>query len=429
MRHLAARTDFSDTARWRRAERPTLGESRVAEWGMFEHIVLRRAERGEPISIGAIIEALLYYQRVHLIIDRGTLFTLIKQVGAPGVLTLLRRSDISAVYCDEILMTMTDSVGALQAHRFTAAFVSGDKASGPIHSTQDRLAFDLERLSLDKKAAHAFAKKFLGLVPVRKLSGDYFLRGGVSAAAKRDVLDTAFTKKAVRQIVSLSTCGYDPGEQFKFEVADSDLGIYAFHNIDLDGINARRAASTPPVEPLTVAFILGQIQEARGDLALAAFYSGDFVTSDVASAAIRIRHDEMLQRSGLNANAREQFAEIVLPDSPRVAEVVDAGERTLKEALLLIDQAARFKDWLKAVNPDEGLIRTYMRDVSAEGWVQRMPVKTLRYVLTLALDATYPVAGMLAGFADNFLVEKLLGGWRPNHFISSRFEPFVRAEQ
>jgi hypothetical protein len=93
--------------------------------------------------------------------------------------------------------------------------------------------------------------------------------------------------------------------------------------------------------------------------------------------------------------------------------------------LVLIDQAARFKDWLKTVNPDEGLVRTYIKDVTSEGWIQRLPAKSLRYVLTLALDSTNPVAGILAGVADNFIVEKLLKGWRPNHFIANKLEPFI----
>lgn len=82
-------------------------------------------------------------------------------------------------------------------------------------------------------------------------------------------------------------------------------------------------------------------------------------------------------------------------------------------------------NWLKAVNPDEDLIRTYMRDISSEGWIQRLPAKKLRYVLTLALDATHPIAGLVAGFADNFIVEKLFSGWRPNHFVSGQLARFV----
>jgi len=166
--------------------------------------------------------------------------------------------------------------------------------------------------------------------------------------------------------------------------------------------------------------------DARADLALASFYGGDFVTSAVTSSIIQVRHAELLRRSKLNEDSRQQFTEVVLPDSPSLAEVIDSGERSFDDFLRMLDRAARFKDWLKAVNPDEDLIRTYMRDVSSEGWVQRLPAKSLRYVLTLALDATNPVVGLFSGFVDNFVVEKLLAGWRPNHFVSGKLSQFVQ---
>lgn len=117
-----------------------------------------------------------------------------------------------------------------------------------------------------------------------------------------------------------------------------------------------------------------------------------------------------------------------MPDSRSLAEVIDSGERTFGEFLLLLDRAARFKDWLKKANPDEGLIRSYVAQLSSESWIQRLPAKSLRYVLTLALDATNPVAGAVAGFADSFIVEKLLQGWRPNHFVASRLRPFIEGK-
>ncbi len=149
------------------------------------------------------------------------------------------------------------------------------------------------------------------------------------------------------------------------------------------------------------------------------------MTSAIASSLIRVRHEELLRRSGLNAEARDQFLEVVLPDSPTIAEVVDAGERTVKEAFSLVDKAARFKTWLASVNPNEGLDRTYTKDVTAEGWINTIPGKTLRYMLTLGADAVHPAAGVAAGVADSFLVDKLLGGWRPNHFVEKRLVQFV----
>ena len=393
---------------------------------MFEHIVLRRTTGGLPMSAGYIAEALLYYQKLHIFIDTGTLFHLVKQLGTGRILALLSRPDVSAVYCEEILGTRTDSAGVSQYHNYVAMTMSGHQDVGHIKNPTDRLQYQLERQGLPKKEAKQFTMAFLQRVPMRKFSGSHFLNGGIAAAAKRDLLDLEYAKQAIRHVIAATPGGYAVGDDLKLEVIDSDLGCFVFTNIDLDAINKRRSEARPSSESLTIAHLLTNILDARADLALASFYGGDFVTSEVTSLMIQARHEEFLRRSKLNVASRRQFVEVVLPDSPSLAEVIESGERSFDEFLLLLDRAGRFKDWLKGVNPDENLVRSYMRDVSSEGWVQRLPAKSLRYVLTLALDATNPGAGLVAGFMDNFVVEKLLSGWRPNHFISGRLGPFVQ---
>ncbi|MDP3651959.1 MAG: hypothetical protein Q8R67_09785 [Rhodoferax sp.] len=393
---------------------------------MFEHIVLRRAEGGLAISAGQIAEALLYYQKLHIVIDRGTLFQLIKQIGLGRILTLLHRSDVSAVYCEEMLGTQTDLVGVTQRHNYIAFTLSGNKDVGELKSPEDRLKHELERNGISKSEARRFTKQFLARVPIRKFSGGHFLKGGITAAAKRDLLDIEFSKQAFRCAIASTKDGYVVGDDLQLEVIDTDLGFYVFTNLDLQLINGERAKATPPIDPLTIAHLLSNVLDARADLALASFYGGDFVTSAVTSSIIQARHEEFLRRSNLNVESRKHFSEVILPDTPSLAEAIDSGERSFDEFLVLLDRAGRFKDWLKAVNPDENLVRTYMRDISSEGWVKRLPAKSVRYMLTLALDATNPVVGILAGIFDNFVIEKLLSGWRPNHFVSGKLSPFVQ---
>lgn len=393
---------------------------------MFEHVVLRQSEGGQPISAGQVAEALLYYQRVHLVMDRGTLLRLLKQIGVDRLLALVARADLSAVYCEEMLATHTDSAGAFQMHSFVAFTLGGHQSVGELKTPQERIQYSLEQDGLPRRDARRFTKAFLTYVPLRQLSGGHFLSGGIPQAAKRDLLDSEFAKRAVRTTLALIPGGYDPGENFKFDVIDSALGMHVFTDLDLEGINRRRAAAVTPPDPLTVAHLLSHIQGARADLALASFYGGDFMTTGVNSAIIQIRHEELLRRTALNNGSRQQFTEVVLPDTPTLAEAIDSGERTFDDFLSLLDRAARFKDWLKAVNPDEDLVRTYLRDISSEGWIQKLPAKSVRYMLTLGLDAANPVAGFVAGFLDNFVVEKLLSGWRPNHFVSTKLAPFVQ---
>lgn len=343
----------------------------------------------------------------------------------PQLLALLQRHDFSAVYCEEILGTSTDNVGAFQIHSLVAFTLSGDQTAGDLKTVEDRVRFDLERAGIPKAEARRFTKVFLDRVPVRRFSGNHFIPGGITEAAKRDVLDAEYTKEAVRRILQVIPGGYDTGPDLKFDVIESKLGVHVFTNVDFEAINRRRAAILPVDDPLTPAHLLSNILEARADLALASFYGGDFVTSASASAIIQVRYAELLRRSALNTTFLQQFTEVVLPDTRTVAEVIDSGERAVSEFLVLLDKAARFKNWTKSINPDENMVRTYIRDVSSEGWIQRLPQKSMRYAFTLALDASNPVAGVIAGFVDNFVLEKLLSGWRPNHFITTRLQPFV----
>lgn len=393
---------------------------------MFDHIVLRRSESGQPVSAGRIAEALLYYQKVHLFIDPLTLDTLIKQLGSKGVLSLLHMSGFSAVYCEEILGTKTEAVGVSMQHSFVAVTLWGRQDGVHLSSPEDRIRSDLVRGGMPPSEAKKFTQSFLRLVPVRRLAGDHFVKGGVVKAAAEDLRDIDYIKKAFKAALAVTPGGYDLGDYFKFEIIDVEQGVFVFSDIDFDRINSQRRNLASPMEPLTMAHLLTNMLEARADLALASFYGGDFVTSDVPSTILQVRHEELLRRTNLNGKDQRQFAEVMLPDCRSLAEVIDSGERSFEEFVALLNRSDRFKDWLKGVNPDEGLVQTYIRDINSDAWISSLPGKTLRYVITQGLEKANPIVGVAAGIIDNFFIEKLCSGWRPNHFVSAKLEPFVR---
>jgi hypothetical protein len=392
---------------------------------VFEKIVLRRSETGEPISAGQIAEALLFYQNVHLVIDMGSLVQLIRQLGPGTLLSVLQRGDCSAVYCEETLGTHSTSVGPLNAHSFVAFAVSGHEGVGTFQSREERIAYMLRNGGVASSDAKRFAKAFLRQAPARKLSGDFYTSGGITHAARRDLDDASFVRKAVSAALSLTPGASAQDASLKFEIVDSELGMYVFSSIDFEAINRQRASLRPPLEPVTEAHLLSHILEARADLALASFYGGDFVSSDITSSIVQVRYADILRRTQLNKDERASFHQVTLPDCPSVRETIDSGQRTFKDFLTLLDKAARFKEWLKTASTDEGLVRSYVTSLSKESWIQSLPAKTVRYLFTLALDAHNPLAGAVAGLSDNFIVEKLLGGWRPNHFVENRLTPFL----
>ena len=102
----------------------------------------------------------------------------------------------------------------------------------------------------------------------------------------------------------------------------------------------------PAIEPLTPAALLNLILESRADMHLAAFYGGDFITTTANSALVRWRQAHLFERVDRNREAREQYSELVLANSPSIQDVIDSGERSFSEFLKLLDKAQKFKTWL-----------------------------------------------------------------------------------
>lgn len=65
-------------------------------------------------------------------------------------------------------------------------------------------------------------------------------------------------------------------------------------------------------------------------------------------------------------------------------------------------------------------MRAWLPEVSKEGWITSIPAKTVRYVICALIALKSDAAGLAAAWADQFLTEKLLKGWRPNHFVDGK---------
>ena len=184
----------------------------------------------------------------------------------------------------------------------------------------------------------------------------------------------------------------------------------------------------PAIELLTPAALLNLILESRADMHLAAFYGGDFITTTANSALVRWRQAHLFERVDRNREAREQYSELVLANSPSIQDVIDSGERSFSEFLKLLDKAQKFKTWLAKATPDQKLVSQYIEALKADTWADKAPVKALRYFFSLGTGCADPTGGMVSGAADAFLLDRFLKGWRPNHFVDDRLKPFLKGE-
>lgn len=386
---------------------------------MFESFVLRRSENGDPITPGQIAEALLFYQKVHLLLDSGSLPSLCKALTPEVFLGLLSRPNVSAVYCEQFLGVQTTTSARLEKHSFIAGHFSGTAEKKQMNRRQ-RLEHIFEKIGCDRKRAARLADRFQTLAKAKSVTDDYFIAGGIPKAAESDIRDPAFIKDAVR----IAADSFKPASvslpEFDFELIPVGGGYAVSSDLDLNVLNSGGGK-------ITHAGLLTHVLTARADLIFAAHYGCDFQTSVVSSRIVERRCAEILRRKGLNDTEISEFRTLVLADLPRLREVIDSGQRSFTEFLRFLDsrQSQKFNKWVSHVGADDKLVASYFAEVRAQSWIERLPGKFSRYAMTSAIGLVGPLTGLAVSAADTFLVNRILGGWKPNHFIEGSYTDFV----
>jgi hypothetical protein len=374
--------------------------------------------------MGAIAEALLFYQNIRVVIEHGTLVSFARDGSLSEVLALVKEKRIQAVHCDEAVATITNSHGVSQAHDFGVLKLFGHEGVKG-RNRAERIEISLQSNGLSPRKAKALSQAFVDAIPAKSFLKDDYLKGGILNAARTDAKDRNTLHGLLRAGLAAVPGGYDAGDSLEADYILSDLGYFLFTNIDYKAVNERRASMAPAHEPLTQAYLFNLILESRVDMHLAAYYGGDFITTTANSALVKWRQSHLLERTDRNREALDQFSELVLADVPRIRDVIDSGERSFGDFMKVMDKAQKFKAWLTDANPDQKLVTQYIDALKSDTWADKAPVKVFRYLFSLATGYTDPAGGILSGAADAFLLDRFVKGWQPNHFVDDRLKPFL----
>jgi hypothetical protein len=174
---------------------------------------------------------------------------------------------------------------------------------------------------------------------------------------------------------------------------------------------------------------------ARSKLDQAASIGAEMATSPLHSTMLQKRVNRMFP--GTNDRSSQKislFNQVVLRNGLAIREVVNSGERQFSDVFDLLSHVSNFKEWIRDQPHDIGLLEAYQERVTASTWASQLPRKALRWVLFESLgnlaDIHYgrSVGGVIAtslSFADAFIVDRLLDGWRPNQFVGGSLSKFV----
>jgi hypothetical protein len=392
---------------------------------MFERITLDHpGDPLKPIDLGVLAECLVFYKTVRVIVNQVTFPFLVRTCGAEELLDLMAMGSLQLEYIENMTGVLAKPIGGR-----TIYDVGNISSNGLRYQVVARKLFD-DLAGPSGKGGNKQFNRFARFVKPFKYDNE------MAAAARADWIDPDYTRKAAKAFLSLKSPHYVQPEILEFRTWPNKDGVELTTNIDFDAADAAyRATYNISDKTITPAYLLSVISDTRRDLTVASAFGSEFAIPPAQSVIAACKFNDILNTASSGKEKLEVFQVDVLDDLPNIRDAVNSGARTYSDVVRLVEQAARFKDWIGEQDGDGELRKSYLRDVMHVDWADNLPPKALRWLIFnaagMALGAlfTHPMTGTIASnalsAADTFILDKLIKGWKPNHFIDGPLKGFV----
>jgi hypothetical protein len=400
---------------------------------MFESALLRKSGQGySAVDVGLIAETLMFYGKVHVLAHRGSLCELILKIGVSQLIDLMEKGFLSITYIrDEYAVHSAMKKGiktSIFGRHYLFGLADGTKIKNP---KQDIEELFYQFLGKSNETKILFGK-FLQRINIKSPKSCDEDSEKVCRSAAIDLGDVEFLRFAVFSILRSFAPTFVLDKNWVFDVIVLDDGFIVDTNINFDEVNASFELVNPGVKgEITPEHVLSSFLEARADMHLSSAYSSDLITKIENSEIIRNKLSSLVLPRDRNLHQIKLFEEVVLNNVDCIREAINSGERNFDDFIRVLDRSQKFKKFLNTRNPDQNLIREYYEESFRKSIIDLPVFKTLRFFISTSLgkfaDNFDPtgVGSLAISAADNFLVDKLLGGWRPSHFVNGPLKKFI----
>jgi hypothetical protein len=394
----------------------------------------------DAADLPALCEALVYYGRVNLIVSSGSLADLVIKFGYENLIKYLDLGVLELVYEQHTSVVLTRS-NPLPVHSFQTISLARTAQGRRIDSPADEMERTFIQAMGRGQRTRSIIRDLAMRLVVRDSSADVLVQ------AKQDALDLPYLRKALLEILAVLVPEYRVPTNLEIDVLEVEGGIVLGTNLNMTEINRLYHHRVSPTHSsITPAYLLAYMLDTRKEILYSSAASSDLWLSSAHAALLKARVETLFQRVAINRQHVDYF-QMVEFQGRSVQAAIRQGERTPSElvAFLENEETIRFKAWLVEQNADAGLLREYDRAVLSQiGFTQRLPFKASKMVTFAALGAVADVAlgtmglssvvaagmGIAADVAlsssDEFLLSKIRGGWKPNQWVDTVADEFLR---
>jgi hypothetical protein len=391
---------------------------------MFERITLDRpGGTVNPIDLGLLAECLVFYETVRVIVDHNTFSFLVNSCGPDQLLDLMSMRSLEIEFIENMTAVVSKPIAGQAIYDYVNLGTGSFRYQLVARKTFDQLATG--------KKANKYFDRF------DKLVKRFSYNVEMNEEARKDWVDDVYLRQAAQIYLGLKSPNYVPPSNLEFKMRATSQGFTLSTNIDFAAADADyRAINNISETYVTPSQLLVSLSDTRRDLTIGSSFGSEFAMGPVPSAIAACKFSDLVNKASGGQERISVFQEDVLDDLPNIRGAVNSGTRNFSDVVRLVEQAKRFKEWLRAQDGDDHIRKAYIRDVAHVAWADNLPPKALRWLIFtaagLALGAAFtnPLTGTVAGtalsVADSFLLDKLIKGWKPSQFIDGPLKDFVQ---
>jgi len=383
---------------------------------MFESIIYKNAIGPGPlVDIGALAEGLIFYGRVAIVGNTGTLKDILGRIPPFVLLSLLRDGRIEFYYLADQTGVSTSPTSTGRSRHDLICF------SSPDHT--------IEKVGTQsfKDAAGNTGQARVGASQFAKLLRPFDHAGFDQRSVLEALSDHISTEASVESLVQIAAPDYKQSDALRFRIERQNEGFYVDTNVNFARLNESYHKVVPAAHSsVTEAYVLALLQGAYE----ATYFAGT-LNSEIAVAPIervvQARAVEAIVRRHTHSETQiKSFIDLTLADAHAIREAVNSGAVPFTSVVKLLDSADKFRHWLREQPADAALLRAYYQETIKKSWAEKLPTKSVRWGVFTGLGLTVDAlgagglgtaAGVAISAVDAFLADKLIKGWKPHQFV------------
>jgi hypothetical protein len=384
---------------------------------MFDRVCIRRPADLttvlQPLDLGAIAEAMLFYGMTHVILDAGSIESLLHQVGPQTLIRLSKNDYVSLHYSNEI--PTFPMAGADIAPQGASI------ASIPAWELDRRLFDVLSDMGYGDGRSRRFMRPLLTEIQHLQIDPVDF-----SNRVHADLQQESLLRQWVEAILLVVAPDYKPPEGWFISFHEDNGGFAVETNLEFSSITSSyQALMNSEQNHVSIGHLLLACASPEEDLIFARQFDSEVSLTPLESRLLALRGEALATAYDESLDRKSRLLDFELDDSKAIAKAVNTQAVDFRTVLDLVDKSRPFRKWLAGQPADGDLLKEYYKESTRGTWVDDLPVAAARWALVTGGSTAIGAAaagpegmalGAGVGLVD-FVAGRLLGRRGPNHFL------------